>query len=530
MAFGHGCTDAPKMGASVRAAVAVGRASEQVLQLRDLLKQVGVEASTGDMGVLVRGVAYDSRAVEPGYLFVCIRGERHDGHDFAEEAVRRGAVALVVEKDVTVAEGVAAVRVRDSREALARVAQAFYGDPSRSMVCVGVTGTKGKTTTTHLVKHVLDASGKWCGIIGTIGHVVGDEVIESKHTTPESLDVQRILAEMRKRGQRAAAMEVSSHAVVQGRVLGVDFDIGVFTNIGHDHLDFHGTFESYLAAKTSFFEALDRGPSPKGITRTAVINLDQAHARHIISRTRAHVMTYGISSAADVRAEDVRLLKQGASFTVNTPKGRADVRLKLSGVFNVYNALAAIACGVAAGASPEEAKSGVESVVGVPGRFETVDEGQPFVVIVDFAHTPDSLENVLRAARGLAMGEMTVVFGCGGDRDRTKRPIMGEIAARLANHVIITSDNPRSEDPESICREIEDGVLRVRRPLEGYEVIVGRADAIRRALFRAKEGDVVVIAGKGHETYQIFRDRAIHFDDREIARDCLRERMASAEV
>lgn len=507
---------------------AARRANTQVPHFKDLVERVSVEKFTGDMDTLVQGVAYDSRAVEPGYLFVCIRGEKHDGHDFAGEAVRRGAVALIVERDVAVPEGVASVTVADSREALARVAQAFYGDPSRSMVCVGVTGTKGKTTTTHLVKHVLDASGRWCGIIGTVGHVIGDEVIQSKHTTPESLDVQRILSEMRKRGQSAAAMEVSSHAVVQGRVLGVDFDIGVFTNIGHDHLDFHGTFESYLRAKTSFFEALDRGRSPKGLTRTAVINLDQPHSGHIISRTRADVMTYGITSDADVRAEDVQLLSQGASFTARTPAGRTEVRLRLTGVFNVYNALAAIACGIAAGASLDEAKAGVESVTGVPGRFEIVDEGQPFAVIVDFAHTPDSLENVLKAARSLGKGEMTVVFGCGGDRDRTKRPMMGEIAARLANHLIITSDNPRSEDPESICREIENGVLKVRRPRDGYEVIVSRADAIKRALSRAREGDVVVIAGKGHETYQIFRDRTIHFDDREVARDCLRERMAGA--
>ncbi len=497
---------------------------------RDLVEQVTIKTFTGNMETFVRGVAYDSRAVEPGHLFVCIKGEKHDGHDFVGDAVRRGAVALIVERDVAVPEGVASAMVSNSREALARVAQAFYGDPSRSMVCVGVTGTKGKTTTTHLVKGVLDASGRWCGIIGTVGHVIGDEVVQAKHTTPESLDIQRMLSEMREKGQSAAAMEVSSHAVVQGRVLGVDFDIGVFTNIGHDHLDFHGTFENYLAAKASFFESLGAGRSPKGLTRTAVINLDQPHAGHIISRTRADVVTYGITSDADVRAEDVKLLPHGASFVACTPAGRAEVRLKLTGVFNVYNALAAIACGIAAGAGLDEAKAGVEGVTGVPGRFETIDEGQPFAVVVDFAHTPDSLENVLKAARGLGKGGMTVVFGCGGDRDRTKRPIMGEIAARLADHVIITSDNPRSEDPESICREIEDGVLRVRRPREGYEVIVSRADAIKRALSLAREGDVVVIAGKGHETYQIFRDRTIHFDDREVARDYLRERMAGAEV
>jgi len=501
-----------------------------VPNLGDLLEGVSVQRFTGSRDIPVQGVAYDSRKVEPGYLFVCIKGERYDGHDFIGDAVSRGAVAFIVERDVVPPDGVATAAVTSSREALARVAQGLYGDPSRSMVCVGVTGTKGKTTTTHLVKGVLDASGRWCGIIGTVGHVIGDEVVQAKHTTPESLDIQRMLSEMREKGQGAAAMEVSSHAVVLRRVLGVDFDVGVFTNIGHDHLDFHGTFENYLAAKAAFFESLGAGRSPKGLSRTAVVNLDQPHAGHIISRTRADVLTYGITSAADVRAENVQLLRDGASFTACTPAGRAEVRLKLAGVFNVYNALAAIAGGIAVGAGLDRIMAGVEGVPGVPGRFETIDEGQPFAVVVDFAHTPDSLENVLKAAAGLGPGGMTVVFGCGGDRDRTKRPMMGEIAAKLADRVIVTSDNPRSEDPEAICREIEDGVLHVRRPGQDYEVIVNRADAIRRAVSLAKEGDVVVVAGKGHETYQIFRDRTIHFDDREVARGFLRERMGSAEV
>lgn len=502
----------------------------QMPQFKELLKDAGVKGFSGSSDAVVTGVAYDSRLVEPGYVFVCIKGEKHDGHEFVGDAVRRGAVAIVAEREVAPPEGVAVALVSDSREALARIAQVFYGDPSRSLVCVGVTGTKGKTTTTHLVKAVLDASGRWCGIIGTVGHVIGNEVVQAKHTTPEALDIQRMLNDMRARGQTAAAMEVSSHAVVQRRVLGVDFDIGVFTNIGHDHLDFHGTFENYLAAKASFFEALGTGRSPKGLLRTAVVNLDQPQAGYIISRTRARVLTYGITSEADVRAHNVELFPHGASFVVRVPSGQAEVRLRLTGVFNVYNALAAIACGIASGASLEDAKSGVEQVTGVPGRFEAIDEGQPFAVVVDFAHTPDSLENILRAARSLGKGDMTVVFGCGGDRDRTKRPVMGEVAARLADRVIITSDNPRSEDPEAICREIEGGVLKAGGPRDGYEVIVNRADAISRALALAREGDVVVIAGKGHETYQIFRDRTIHFDDREVARNCLRERFAGGKV
>lgn len=500
------------------------RMPRAVCTFGDLLEGVEVREVLGDTGAIVRGVAYDSREVGPGYLFVCVKGEKHDGHDFIGDAISRGAVALVVEEDMAIPEGVQVARALESRRALAVIARNFYGDPSASMLCVGVTGTKGKTTTTYLIKGVLDASGRSCGIIGTVGHVIGDEVVHAKHTTPESLDVQRMLRQMHDRGQRAAAMEVSSHAVVLDRVLGVDFDMGVFTNIGHDHLDFHGTFENYLGAKTAFFESLGDGVSRKGQVRTALVNLDDPHAGHIISRTRADVLTYGVMASADIKAEDVRLLPRGARFTARTPKGKTQVCLNLAGMFNVHNALAAIGCGLAAGVGLDEIKAGVESVQGVPGRFETIDEGQPFAVIVDFAHTPDSLQNILKAASGLASGRVIAVFGCGGDRDRTKRPIMGEIAANLADLVVVTSDNPRSEDPDAICREIEEGILRARRPGEGYEVIVSRAEAIARAISEAREGDVVVIAGKGHETYQVFRDHTIHFDDREVARNLLKER------
>ncbi len=496
--------------------------------LGELVAEIETREIQGCPDVEILGISYDSRDVGPGHLFVCIKGERHDGHDFAGEAVSAGAVALVVERNVNVPREVRVVKVADSRRCLAALASAFYDDPSAAMLCVGVTGTKGKTTTTHLIKGVLDASGDSCGIIGTVGHVVGDELVSARRTTPESLDVQRMLRQMLERGQRAAAMEVSSHAVVQGRVLGVDFDVGVFTNIGHDHLDFHGTFERYLEAKTAFFESLGDGVSAKGRQRTAVVNVDDPHAGHIISRTRADVLTYGVTGQADIRAEKVRLLGRGATFAARTPGGHAEVSLSLAGMFNVYNALAAIGCGVAAGATLDRIVAGVQSVQGVPGRFEAMDEGQPFAVIVDFAHTPDSLENILRAARGLALRRLTVVFGCGGDRDRTKRPMMGEIAANLADYVIVTSDNPRSEDPEAICREIEQGVLRARRPGESYEIIVNRAEAIGKAIREAQEGDAVVIAGKGHETYQIFRDRTIHFDDREVARGFLKERVGRA--
>ncbi|HXL04252.1 MAG TPA: UDP-N-acetylmuramoyl-L-alanyl-D-glutamate--2,6-diaminopimelate ligase [Bacillota bacterium] len=503
-------------------------------RLKSLIVQSGVRpySLTGNTGVEIQGITYDSRKIAPGYLFVCIRGEHHDGHAYIPEAASKGAAAVVIDSDTEIPDTLSAVRVSDSRKALGDIAKAFYDNPSASMFCIGVTGTKGKTTTTHLIKSVLDEAGMSCGVIGTLGCISRNLVIPAKHTTPESSDIQEFLAKMRASEEKAVAIEVSSHAIDLQRIRGVDFDVGVFTNIGHDHLDFHGSFSDYLATKASFFENLGTIPDSRKNgeeARISIINVDDPNSGFILSKTHTQVLTYGISDAsASITAKEIRLCGKTTSFVASTPHASFPVSLNLKGIFNVYNALAAIACGLAKGLDPDTISSGLRSLKGVPGRFEAVDEGQPFSVIVDYAHTPDSLESVLREARRLGSGCLTVVFGCGGDRDRSKRPAMGKIAATLADRVIVTTDNPRTEEPYDICKEIEKGILQVGRPRLGYEIILDRASAIQSAIFSAQEGDVLIIAGKGHETYQIFRDTTIHFDDREVAKSLLRERMENA--
>ncbi|MBE3597666.1 MAG: UDP-N-acetylmuramoyl-L-alanyl-D-glutamate--2,6-diaminopimelate ligase [Limnochordaceae bacterium] len=473
----------------------------------------------------MRGVRYDSREVVPGDVFVCIRGHQHDGHAFAGEAAGRGAVMIVTERPLQggLEDQVPTVRVGDSRSALAIAAAAFFGHPDRALRLVGVTGTNGKTTTTFLTRAVLEAGGYRTGLVGTVLRVVGDEVLDADRTTPESSDMLELFSRMVQASSTHAVTEVSSHAVVLRRLAGIEYDVGIFTNLTQDHLDFHGTMEAYRDAKAAFFASLT--PGTKG-HKLAIVNGDDPSGEYMAHESAAPVVRYGLDPRWDVTAEQVRLGGQGASFLVKSPWGQAEVRLKLSGRFNVYNALGALAAGLHEGVPLERAVLGLERVEGVPGRFEAIREGQPFEVIVDYAHTPDGLENILKAARDHGPRQVWVVFGCGGDRDRGKRPIMGSIAARLAERVVITSDNPRSEEPESICREIERGVLEGRRSsearLEAYEVVVDRRQAIEQALRGAAPGDMVVIAGKGHETYQVFRDRVIHFDDREVVREVLR--------
>jgi UDP-N-acetylmuramoyl-L-alanyl-D-glutamate--2,6-diaminopimelate ligase len=504
------------------------------MKLDELMAHSGVSqySHTGNTDVEIQGITYDSRKIRPGYLFVCIRGERHDGHAYIFEAAAKGAVAVVIDKETEIRDTLSVVKVRDSREALGDIAAAFYHNPSASMFCVGVTGTKGKTTTTYLIKSVLDKAGMSCGVIGTLGCVSGNLRIPAEHTTPESSDIHKFLAKMQASEEKAVAMEVSSHAIALQRIRGIDFDAGVFTNIGHDHLDFHGSFSNYLATKASFFEnleSLSASHRKSKKTKTSIINVDDPNSDFILSKAPTEIVTYGISRGSpQITARELRLYGRATSFIACTPQGSFPVSLNLKGVFNVYNALAAIACGLAAGLDPDTISLGLQSLKGVPGRFESIDEGQPFAVVVDYAHTPDSLENILREARHLGPGNLTVVFGCGGDRDRSKRPVMGKIAAASADRVIITSDNPRTEHAFDICQEIEEGVLREGRPRLGYEIIIDRACAIRRAISLAEEGDVLVIAGKGHETYQIFSDAIIHFDDREVAASLLRERMENA--
>jgi UDP-N-acetylmuramoyl-L-alanyl-D-glutamate--2,6-diaminopimelate ligase len=494
------------------------------MELRALLTEVDAPSVVGDAGCQIRGLAYDSRVVEPGFLFAALRGRTHDGHAFIGEAVARGAVAVLVDRHLPPPPGVTLVRVADSRRALGQMSAAFAGHPSRRLRVIGVTGTNGKGATTFLIEAVLRAAGRRCGIIGTMGIVVDGAVIPSARTTPEAVDLQRALAHMVACGCDYAAMEVASHALAQERVAGCAFAVGVFTNLTRDHLDFHRSMEAYQAAKARLFASLPA-------QGWAVLNADDPASAVMRAVTPARVITYGLRTAADVRGRDVSLRLDGSSFVAETPAGSVPVTLRLAGGFNVANALAALAVGLTQGVPLDTIADALASMPGIPGRFERVDEGQPFAVIVDYAHTPDGLENVLRTAREIARGRLIVVFGCGGDRDRTKRPQMGRIAAEWADHVFVTSDNPRTEDPEAIIAEIRPGVE------EGIAARVGRhaspgtvraqfdpdrRRAIAAAIAAAAAGDIVVIAGKGHETYQEIAGVRHPFDDREVVRAVLR--------
>lgn len=468
----------------------------------------------------VSGITYDSRKVRPGDLFVCIRGFVHDGHEFAAAALERGARALLVERELPL--DAPQIVVEDSRRAMGIAAARLFGDPSQELRVIGVTGTNGKTTTAFLIRDLLSHAGRRTGLIGTVVQDVGDRETPASRTTPEAADIHRLMREMVDRGCRACAMEVSSHGLVLHRTAGVAFDVGVFTNLTQDHFDFHGSIEDYLEAKLLLFRSLAPGESGVKANKAAIVNGDDPVAPRVAAASRVPVLTYGIRESNDLWASDVQVTATGASFVARWGATRVPVRLALTGRFNVYNALAALAVGLVEGVDLQQAAAGIEKTV-VPGRFEPVHGGQEFAVIVDYAHTPDSLENVLKTARSLAEGRVICVFGAGGDRDRTKRPRMGDVAANLADYVVITSDNPRSEDPAEICRQVAEGAR--QRGGAPFEIVVDRREAIRRAVFMAERGDLVLIAGKGHETYQEIKGEKHHFDDREEALLAIRERM-----
>jgi len=459
--------------------------------------------------VEISGLAYSSASVSQGALFFCVPGFTADGHDFAPDAVQRGAAALVCERPLDL--GVPEVQVESVRAAMGPVASRFYGHPSHDLQVVGITGTNGKTTTAFLVREVLEAAGIQTGLLGTVKRVVGGAEEPVERTTPEAIDLQADFARMLAEGDRACAMEVSSHALELGRASGIKFACRVFTNLTQDHLDFHSDMEAYYLAKRRLFDE----PGP------AVVNLDDPYGRRLAEEL-GDATTYGVEAeAADYRARDVTFDVAGAAFAVDTPDGTLELTTRLPGLFNVQNVLAALAAARTLGVEPDMAVEGLAAAGRVPGRFEPVEEGQDFGLLVDYAHTPDSLENVLRAARGISRGRLHVVFGAGGDRDRGKRPLMGEVAARLADRVIVTSDNPRSEDPESIVDQVMEGTS------DGPEVErePDRRRAIARAIGTAEPGDVVVLAGKGHEQGQEFEGgRKEPFDDITVAREALRAR------
>ena len=495
--------------------------SRAPVPLPTLLGALGDTVVRGTLPDVVTGIAYDSRRVEAGDLFVAVPGLREDGRRYIRQALDRGASAVVAEApDPLAGTATGRVIVASSRAALARLADAYFGRPSRALTLVGITGTNGKTTTSFLVDALLRHAGHETGVVGTIEYRIRDRARPASQTTPEAVELQGLLAEMVEQGVTAAAMEVSSHALELCRVDGVEFDVAVFTNLTQDHLDFHGTFEAYRRAKARLFALLASGDKPR---RTAVINADDPAGRSMVAGLGVPTIAFGLGTGTDVRPRGFTSATDGIRMEVDTPRGPVSVRSPLVGEHNVMNLLGAVSVGAALGMDPGSIGAALASVAAVPGRFERVEAGQPFLVVVDYAHTPDALERVLTTARRLVPdgARLAVVFGCGGDRDRGKRPLMGGIAASVADAVWVTSDNPRSEQPEAIIADIVAGMARGERQVV---TTPDRRAAIAGAIRWARPGDVVVIAGKGHETYQIIGAQVSAFDDREVARAALAER------
>ena len=494
----------------------------------DLLGTLGPSgAHVGDRPAT--GVAYDSRRVAPGAVFVALRGQQDDGARYAPQAVARGAAAIVAETEAPAGTTVPWVTVPDAREALALLADRFFGHPSRSLRVIGITGTNGKTTTAYLLRAIFEAAGQRCGLMGTVVYSVGTEDREATRTTPEAPDLQQMLREMVDNGCAAAVMEVSSHALALKRVDGLRFAAGVFSNLTRDHLDFHGDMEAYFAAKRRLFEMLP--PDAPG-----VVNLDDPRGSSLQGTVRRPV-TYAMRHAADVTPEPFSYSLAGLQFVARTPRGPVHVRSSLVGQPNVYNLLAAVATADALEVPHQAIEAGIATLPGVPGRFQVVSgPGDDIGVVVDYAHTDDALKNLLETARALAAGRLITVFGCGGDRDRTKRPLMGAVAGRLSDVIVVTSDNPRTEDPVAIIDEVLRGIPgaggRGGRSGAGPEVltIVDRREAIGRAVDRARPGDLVIVAGKGHERTQLIGSRQLPFDDVAVSREALGRRRSRERV
>ena len=458
----------------------------------------------GDGEILITGIEHDSRKITAGNLFVCMEGAHFDGHNFINSAVEAGAVAILTTREnINLPPNVSALVVPDMLKTLAVIVPYFYDFPAKKMRVIGITGTNGKTTTTYLIREILTRAGFKVGLIGTIQMLIGEEKFPVHNTTPNVMDLQKIFYEMLAKNVQYVVMEVSSHAIAENRIAGIDFNVAVFTNLTQDHLDYHKTMENYRNTKAKLFaRAKD----------FVIVNVDDAAGAVMLENATCKKITYSIENNSDLRAENVDVHAGGTSFSV----GSLNLNLHLTGKFNVYNALSAVAVARAENISSDTVKAALESFKSVSGRFERVYADIPFTIIVDYAHTPDGVKNVIETARQIVKNKIITVFGCGGDRDNTKRPIMGRLAAELSDIVIATSDNPRSENPESILREIEVGI---KEKIGGkqYECIPDRKSALFRAVEIATAGDIILILGKGHENYQILRDKTIHFDDKEVA-------------
>lgn len=484
--------------------------------LKQLIKELPVLGVDGPLDREIAGIVYDSRRVTPGTLFVAIPGAHVDGHDFINTAIDRGASAIICERNGFSSPRATKIKVPDVREALARAAASYYQHPSTKLQVIGVTGTNGKTTVAFMVKEMLEAAGIKTGLLGTVHYEIGERVIPAARTTPEALEVQQMMAQMLTSGCKACAMEVSSHALEQKRVAGVEFDVAIFTNLTQDHLDYHGTMENYFAAKQKLFTTTMNG----GKRGAVVINIDDASGVRLAENSDVAVrLTYGIRTAASIRASKVQLGADASQFTIETQDGNFACKLPLIGRHNIYNALAATGASLALDIDAGKIQSALNKMQPVPGRLERVSCGQPFAVFVDYAHTDDALHNVLATLREITKGRLLLLFGCGGNRDTGKRAKMGRVAAKLADFTLITSDNPRNEQPGKIAAQIEEGFCTIKK--RDHAIELDRKRAISEIISRAKVGDTVLLAGKGHETYQEFEGTVVPFDDRVYAREAL---------
>ena len=487
------------------------------MQLRQLVQSLPASTIEGPLDREVAGITYDSRRVTPGMVFVAIPGQRVDGHEFISMAIERGASAVICERSRLVPGRVTRIEVPDVREAMACAARSYYQHPSEKWKVIGVTGTNGKTTVAFMIKAVLEAAGIKTGLMGTVRYEIGDRVIPAQRTTPESIEVQQMLSQMLKADCQACVMEVSSHALDQKRVHGVEFDVGIFTNLTRDHLDYHGTMENYFSSKKKLFTSLGQG-SKHG---ASIINIDDTYGARLVDEISGVEvqLTYGFGETARLRATKIELNADGSRFVIETPDRKFAVRLPLIGRHNIYNALAAVGACLSLGIDVVKIQAALNALPPVSGRLEKVSAGQPFGVFVDYAHTDDALKNVLGTLREITKGRVLLAFGCGGNRDSGKRAKMGKVAAELADYSIITSDNPRKEDPSKIAAQVEEGYKSVRA--DAYEIELDRRRAIEQIVAKAQPGDSVLIAGKGHETYQEFEDTVVPFDDRVHAQEAL---------
>jgi UDP-N-acetylmuramoyl-L-alanyl-D-glutamate--2,6-diaminopimelate ligase len=494
------------------------------MRLVELAQWLVTSRLVGDGDTEILGVQTDSRKVQPGDVFVCISGLERDGHEFAKEAISMGAVALVLERQIPDIH-VPQLFLNNCRQAMGVLSSHFFGYPSHQLKLIGVTGTNGKTTTTFIIDHILTDAGYRTGLMGTIHTRLGGKQLPTDRTTQEALDLQRLLRLMVNEGASFCVMEVSSHALELGRVKGCRFRTAIFTNLSQDHLDYHQTLENYRDAKGLLFSRLGNDYGPLMNDRQfAILNADDPVSERYAGLTSAQTITYGIgNNAADVRASNIQITSKGTSFQLNTSfAGDAHIKMKLIGKFNVYNTLGAIASTLIEGIPMEQIVNSLERMATVDGRMQIVEAGQQFLVLVDYAHTPDGLDNALKCVQEFATGRIITLFGCGGDRDRTKRPIMGRIATVYSDMIIVTSDNPRTEDPDSIISEVAAGIIACGFPDDQYMLVADRTSAIELAIRMALPLDVILIAGKGHETYQILHNRTIDFDDRIVAANAIR--------